>query len=283
MARFLPFASAMVTEDNYIHLDPAPFDSAYEKGVVYAIASPVDRPLPVPPQEHTVVENVEDTSVPVLHGQRQWLPFLGCVGLLGLVGLAAPNRTDSAPQPIGAVSPTVSVSGDAPVAASVVAPVSSCVAGMVVYTAGTTAPRGWEIADGRRLDGDTYPALFAVIGAQFPTERAGEFRLPDLRGQFIRGAEEAVRVGEYETAGVFAGDITIDIEDPGHDHSGGTVDVTGRNVAPTHLTHHAKPDLSSVGEVGSSKTGITATVVGSSNTDTHPANTRLLPIICTGK
>ena len=61
--------------------------------------------------------------------------------------------------------------------------------GSVVAYAGTVAPTGWVICDGRLLDRSSFVTLFAVIGTVYNIGSGGEtasnFRIPDLRGRTI--------------------------------------------------------------------------------------------------
>jgi microcystin-dependent protein len=62
-------------------------------------------------------------------------------------------------------------------------------AGVVTYTAGSTAPTGWLIANGSSVSRTTYAALFAAIGTTYGSLDANSFTLPDLRGYFVRGLD----------------------------------------------------------------------------------------------
>ncbi len=66
-------------------------------------------------------------------------------------------------------------------------------AGSVMAFAGPTAPAGWLLCDGRELRQVDYPGLFAAIGTVWGGG-SGTFRLPDLRGQFLRGADAGANV-----------------------------------------------------------------------------------------
>lgn len=58
--------------------------------------------------------------------------------------------------------------------------------GLIESFAGNTLPSGYLPCDGREIKKDAFPALFNKIGYTYGG--AGEnFRLPDLRGQFLRG------------------------------------------------------------------------------------------------
>lgn len=61
-----------------------------------------------------------------------------------------------------------------------------------VYTfAGATVPTGWLKCNGALLSRTTYAALFAVIGTTYGAgDGSTTFALPDLRGEFVRGADD---------------------------------------------------------------------------------------------
>jgi microcystin-dependent protein len=62
--------------------------------------------------------------------------------------------------------------------------------GAVIAFAGCSAqvPEGWLLCDGQQLDQATNPALFSVIGTAHGGD-ASVFRVPDLRGMFLRGVD----------------------------------------------------------------------------------------------
>lgn len=66
-------------------------------------------------------------------------------------------------------------------------------AGQVSYYATATAPAGWLIANGDYVRRDLYPRLYDAInglyGAAQVINGLEHFKLPDLRGEFIRGAD----------------------------------------------------------------------------------------------
>jgi microcystin-dependent protein len=77
-------------------------------------------------------------------------------------------------------------------------------AGCVFYTAGYPAPTGYLPADGRYVNKTTYAALYAAIGIRYG-DGGVNFRLPDLRGEFIRGWDagrgvESRNLGTYQGA-----------------------------------------------------------------------------------
>lgn len=64
--------------------------------------------------------------------------------------------------------------------------------GQVVFFATNSAPTGWLKANGAAVSRATYAALFAVIGTTFGAgDGSSTFNLPDLRGEFLRGWDDA--------------------------------------------------------------------------------------------
>lgn len=63
--------------------------------------------------------------------------------------------------------------------------------GAISTFAGSSAPTGWVLCDGRVLSRTTYSALFAAIGTTFNIggELTTDFRLPDLRGRAVVGMD----------------------------------------------------------------------------------------------
>lgn len=61
--------------------------------------------------------------------------------------------------------------------------------GSIQAFGGSSAPSGWLLCHGQELNRSDYPELFSVIGTAFGTPSANtKFKLPDLRGEFLRGA-----------------------------------------------------------------------------------------------
>ena len=59
--------------------------------------------------------------------------------------------------------------------------------GTVVAFAGNSLPSGWLWCDGSQYSRSSYPALFSAIGTTYGDASISTFKVPDLRGQFIRG------------------------------------------------------------------------------------------------
>ena len=64
-------------------------------------------------------------------------------------------------------------------------------AGVIVPYGGVyPTPAGWIGCTGLSLNRADYPELFAAIGTAYGAPSATEFRVPDLRGRFLRGTDE---------------------------------------------------------------------------------------------
>lgn len=62
---------------------------------------------------------------------------------------------------------------------------------------GTTAPDGWMLCQGQAISRTDYADLFAIIGTAFGTgDGSTTFNVPDLRGEFLRGAGTNSHSGE---------------------------------------------------------------------------------------
>jgi microcystin-dependent protein len=65
----------------------------------------------------------------------------------------------------------------------------SGIPGEIRAFAGTTPPDGWLLCDGSSVSRSTYAGLFYVISTAYGTADGTSFNLPDLRGRFLRGAD----------------------------------------------------------------------------------------------
>jgi hypothetical protein len=134
--------------------------------------------------------------------------------------------------------------------------------GGIIWNLGPTEPELWLPCDGRLLNGDIagpYYDLYDLIGTTFNTggEAAGFFRIPDLRGMFVRGWSGATQPpvpGQTPAAptaldpGRVYASVQQDayrqhnhgITDPGHFHSFSLPDHRHSLPTPTH--DHSKND-----------------------------------------
>lgn len=75
--------------------------------------------------------------------------------------------------------------------------------GTIVPFGGSTVPDGYELCDGSEVLKTDYPDLYAVIGDAFGTASENtKFVLPDLRGEFLRGAGTNSHSGEGDGGSV---------------------------------------------------------------------------------
>ena len=75
-------------------------------------------------------------------------------------------------------------------------------AGLIVHTASTVAPTGYIVADGSLISRSTFSALFTAIGTLYGAgDGSTTFALPDLRAEFIRGADNGRGIDTGRTIG----------------------------------------------------------------------------------
>ena len=101
----------------------------------------------------------------------------------------APNAVDTSELKDNSVT---SAKLDSEVATSIIPPGSIIAFG----GAGDAVPAGWLLCDGRIVSRTTYPRLFNYIGTYWGAgSDATTFRLPDLRGRFLRGVDDSPVTG----------------------------------------------------------------------------------------
>lgn len=159
--------------------------------------------------------------------------------------------------------------------------------GNVEYTARTTAPAGYLFCDGSAISRTTYSRLFAAIGTTFGAgDGSTTFNLPDLRDEFIRGANPGSRaVGLAENDSFRAHVHTGSTNSAGaHSHSLPRDLVSGanRNMFTLVDTSNNDEDYTNnppTGTAGEHTHTFTTNATGGS--ETRPRNVALLPIIKT--
>lgn len=114
------------------------------------------------------------------------------------------------------------------------------VAGAVQFFAMSAVPTGWLKANGAAIPRGTYGRLFERIGTYYGGgDGSTTFNVPDLRGEFLRGWDDARGVDNGRSFGTFQGSNNLshvhgvsdaghvhNLYDPGHAHSAWT-DVQG--------------------------------------------------------
>ena len=141
-------------------------------------------------------------------------------------------------------------------------------AGMVAWFATDVAPAGYIAAQGQTVSRSTFSALFMAIGTRWGAgDGVSTFKLPDLRGEFIRGADGNRGVDAGRTVGTFQGQ---DIQ--GHAHS-------------YEVTHNAQFSqspprwISGIYNQSGGLANLSSTVTG--GTETRPRNVAMLGCIKT--
>ena len=130
--------------------------------------------------------------------------------------------------------------------------------------AGAAVQTGWLLCDGTAYNQSQYLDLYNAIGVAWGTAGVGTFRVPDLRGRFVLGADGTHILGA--TGGAFKVTLTeanlpnysLPVTDPGHTH---TVTDPGHHhtalVAASANTAGASAGSSTAGNTGDAMTGIT--------------------------
>jgi microcystin-dependent protein len=160
-------------------------------------------------------------------------------------------------------------------------------AGSIIWFAGSTPPAGYLIADGRLLNVSEYSELFAAIGYDYGNNGSSQFRLPDLKGRFIRGYNPTgagynanVTVGSLQddqfkshthTSTLALTSLPVDVSLGGIDdkqtigYTAGTVNAT----LVSDVTFYVAPNI-----IQSS-----LTINNNGGSETRPANISLMPCI----
>lgn len=104
---------------------------------------------------------------------------------------------------------------------SIAAPV-----GAVLAFAGTSVPNGWLECNGGQVSRTTYSALFSVLGTLYGVgDGSTTFNLPELRGEFIRGYDNARGVDVSRSLGSWQDDSF-----ESHTHSAATMSGAQGNL-----------------------------------------------------
>jgi len=220
---------------------------------------------------------------------------------LGLAPLASPDFTGTPTGPTasaGTNTTQLATTAFVTTAAGLAVP-----AGSVITYAGNTAPAGWLKCNGAAISRSTYSALFAVVGSTYGAGNGSStFNLPDLRGEFVRGWDDARGVDATRAIGTAQGESYLShahgIYDPGHTH--GAADAGHQHAISNSATDNLSGgaavktisyfDTTGAGSgsftgyaqitVYGAGTGITGTAAAG-GTETRPRNVALLYCIKT--
>ena len=83
--------------------------------------------------------------------------------------------------------------------------------GSVISYVSSTPPQGWLVCNGQTVARNSYADLFEIVGCTFGCPDGNTFKVPDLRGEFVRGfdAGRGVDVGREFGAPQAAGTNTL--------------------------------------------------------------------------
>ena len=141
-------------------------------------------------------------------------------------------------------------------------PSSPQAAGMIVAFAGSSAPSGWALCNGAEVSQTTYSQLFGRIsttwntctnpltGVAWGAPAGGNFRLPDLRGVFLRNAGTFAGSDAYNAANSLAlGAYKVD-QFQAHNHeayASSSTPATGATF--TRIVGGTTPDTSYIADI----------------------------------
>lgn len=129
--------------------------------------------------------------------------------------------------------------------------------------AGNAAPTGWLKCNGQLVSRETYSALFGAIGTAWGAgDGATTFRLPDLRGEFIRGWDDGRGIDPGREFASYQAD-----EFKAHTHTHQQIEIIGNG----ERDNNAQAGVNFIG----ANTGSTG------GSETRPRNLALLYIIKT--
>ena len=180
--------------------------------------------------------------------------------------------------------------------------------GTVFAFAGATAPAGWLLCDGTAYNQADYASLFSVIGSIYNTQTnpttnaawaapsAGQFRVPDYRGIFLRSAGQAsgqssVTVGGHQSQATAKNGLNAATSgaDGNHSHQMSTAIASSGGEASGYGLTNDYPGFANRALVTSSVQSIIATTTSSANhghaisitgdSETRPTNKGVLYII----
>lgn len=142
--------------------------------------------------------------------------------------------------------------------------------GKVVAFAKSSAPSGFLKCNGAAVSRTTYAALYAAIGTTFGSgDGSTTFNVPDLRGEFVRGWDDARGIDSGRTFGSWQ-----DGQNVSHTHTGTTSsDAHTHTWSGTTSSYSHAHSVASVGTSpsGGSTDGVTkaGSTTRTTSTDTH--------------
>lgn len=142
--------------------------------------------------------------------------------------------------------------------------------GDIIYRTSNTVPAGYLKANGAEISRTTYSDLFSVIGTTFGVGNGSTtFKLPDLRGEFIRGWDDGRGVDSGRILGSWQADAF-----QGHWHSVGSGGNEANMQVGSNFTAALKAATSTGFPISDGTNGTPRTA-----TETRPRNIALMAVI----
>lgn len=118
--------------------------------------------------------------------------------------------------------------------------INTSIVGMVCFFAQSSVPSGWLVCDGTVYSRSQYADLFNAIGVIYGSTSSTNFRVPDLRGCFVRGIDLGKGFDVGRVFGSYQADLfkqhthtaTITLTEHGHPHG-----ITGELIERADHTH----------------------------------------------
>tara|TARA_R100001443_G_scaffold4256_1_gene12546 strand:- start:3305 stop:4402 length:1098 start_codon:yes stop_codon:yes gene_type:complete len=161
--------------------------------------------------------------------------------------------------------------------------------GAVFCIAVASVPSGYLECNGQSVSRTTFAALFAVIGTQYGSSSGSTFKVPDLRGEFIRGFDNGRGVDSGRSVASSQSDqnkqhnhsasSSSNVSDPGHTH---TANYGQGNLVSSGGAFGLR-DSGTANRINSNNTGIsvsTSTSIGNDGgNETRPRNIAMMYVI----
>jgi len=221
------------------------------------------------------------------------------------VALKAPasvssNVTFTLPAADGSAGEFLKTDGSGNLSFSIVQGVPS---GAVFCIAVASVPSGYLECNGQSVSRTTFAALFAIIGTQYGASNSSTFKVPDLRGEFIRGFDNGRGVDSGRSVAssqnhqhpqhdhAVSASSNSNVSDPGHFHnllydngsfggSSGAVTPRGGNT-PSNPGINNRISSKTTGVSVSTSTSISQSQRGgtSNSSETRPRNIAMMYVI----
>ena len=146
------------------------------------------------------------------------------------------NVTFTLPGADGSAGEFLKTDGSGNLSFSIVQGVPS---GAVFCIAVASVPSGYLECNGATVSRTTYAALFAVIGTQYGSTNSSNFKVPDLRGEFVRGFDNGRNADSGRSIGSSQGS-----QNASHNHSASASSTAG---AHSHALNYQRKQVEDTG------------------------------------